>query len=74
MTRRVPEPVTLWPLPQRCPYCLGEARVESPPPGSLVVIRGCPCAANGTLRVAQGLAQRRWRELGVRGPTVDPTI
>jgi len=67
MKQPMSESAAGWALPQRCPYCLGEARVEAPPPGGLVVIRGCPCAANGTLRVAEGLARRRWRELGVRG-------
>ncbi len=51
--------------PQRCPYCLQEATVEREPREEVVVIRGCPCAANGTLRVREWLARRRWRELGV---------
>jgi hypothetical protein len=53
-------------LPQRCPYCLGEARVEVAPETEVLLIRGCSCAATRTLRVPEGLARRRWRELGVR--------
>ena len=52
--------------PQRCPYCLQEASVEEEPQRAIVVVRGCQCAPDGVLRINEGLARRRWQQLGVR--------
>jgi hypothetical protein len=40
--------------------------VEQESVEAVVVVRGCPCAGQGALRVSESLARRRWRQLGVR--------
>jgi hypothetical protein len=62
--RRVEDPVVAR-LPQRCPYCLQDAAVESVAIQAALLVRGCACAGEGGFRVWESLARRRWRELGV---------
>jgi hypothetical protein len=54
-----------WRPPQRCPYCLEDARVEQDPLEAVVSITGCGCAGEAPRRVPEALARRRWQQLGV---------
>jgi len=58
--------LAMWSPPQRCPYCLDDARVQQEPNEDVVLIRGCVCSRGAVLRVLEGLARRRWHQLGIR--------
>jgi hypothetical protein len=59
-----------WSPPQRCPYCLEEARVEAEPTEGptegMVRIAGCACPGDAPRLMPEALARRRWQQLGVR--------
>ena len=55
-----------WIPPQRCPYCLEEASVDTEPSEGMVRIAGCACPGDVPRRVPEALARRRWQQLGVR--------
>jgi hypothetical protein len=55
-----------WRPPQRCPYCLEEARVEAEPSEGMVRIADCACPGDAPRRVPEALARWRWQQLGVR--------
>jgi len=59
-----------WSPPQRCPYCLEDARVEQDPREGVVRVSGCGCPGEEPRRVPEALARRRWQQLGVRWEAV----
>jgi len=66
-----PRPVTAeddwrtWSPPQRCPICRQDATVWQEPLEETVSVTGCACSARRILRIAENVARRRWRELGI---------